>query len=135
MFHKTIQIVLKQSGFNNRVRHESGSSGPDIEKAFSMDFITINEGYGSMSRSSSKASLKAPLLKGRICDPRLRVPSGKIRTEMPSTNFNLASSSDCKAALGEERSINICPTFSLAKPMKGTRRNSFFMIHLKSIGK
>ena len=87
-------------------------------------------GIGSINRQFGYITVS----KEPISPVLVRVPSGKITVDMPSTNSFLTNSTLCKAARGLLRSTKICPATAHAVPTNGILRNSFFIIHLKLLG-
>ena len=79
---------------------------------------------GRMGKPRSRAIMKPPFLKGSMRPLVLRVPSGKIITEMPPLSSGAARLRLAMAFSLLERSMNRWPPAAQNQPRPGTFRSS-----------
>jgi len=78
---------------------------------------------GTMGTPESIARWKLPGLNGPSCPVRLRLPSGKRTTDLPSRTFCAACSRLLRAPRGRPRSTGMCPERLKCQPRNGKLNN------------
>ena len=79
---------------------------------------------GTTGACAWMAMMKPPFLKGSRASVRLRVPSGKIRNELPARSDSAPRAIEANDCSGSRRSTGTNPPTCIARPSSGSLESS-----------